>query len=86
MTGGKRFIWLPLVIVVLWQFTLLPCVAADATAAHPALSPQVSLQQFVVDPGLKVELVAHEPNVIDPTSSGMSTSGFDIPRTGLLGV
>ena len=43
--------------------------------ATPALSPQESLKQIVVDPGLKVELVASEPNVIDPVAIRFDEDG-----------
>jgi putative membrane-bound dehydrogenase-like protein len=49
--------------------------AAETPAARPALSPQESLQQIVVDPGLKVELAAHEPNVIDPVAIRFDEDG-----------
>jgi putative membrane-bound dehydrogenase-like protein len=51
------------------------CAAADGPNATPALSPAESLKQIVVDPGLKVELVAHEPNVIDPIAIRFDEDG-----------
>ncbi len=49
--------------------------AADGPAATPAMSPQKSLKQIEVDPGLKVELVACEPNVIDPVAIRFDEDG-----------
>ncbi len=43
--------------------------------ASVALSPQESLQQIVVDPGLKVELVASEPNVMSPVAIRFDDDG-----------
>jgi putative membrane-bound dehydrogenase-like protein len=40
--------------------------AAEQPAVRSPLSPQESLEHFVVAPGLVIELAAHEPNVIDP--------------------
>lgn len=51
------------------------CPAADGPNATPAMSPQESLQQIVVDPDLKVELVAHEPNVVDPVAIRFDEDG-----------
>jgi putative membrane-bound dehydrogenase-like protein len=53
----------------------LPAFAAETPAANPALSPQESLEQIEVDPGLKVELVANEPNVIDPVAIRFDEDG-----------
>jgi len=52
-----------------------PCLAADSPNATPAMSPQESLRQIVVDPGLKVELVAHEPSVVDPVAVRFDEDG-----------
>jgi putative membrane-bound dehydrogenase-like protein len=41
-------------------------VSAEVPQVRSPVSPQESLAHFVVPPGLKVELAAHEPNVIDP--------------------
>ena len=45
-------------IVVLLCAPRSTLAADDPQRAQPALSPQESLKQIVVDPGLKVELVA----------------------------
>lgn len=51
-------------------------VQAVGPPAHaPALSPQDSLKQIVVDPGLQAELVACEPNVIDPVAIRFDEDG-----------
>ncbi len=51
-------------------------VQAVGPPAHaPALSPQDSLKQIVVEPGLQVELVACEPNVIDPVAIRFDEDG-----------
>jgi putative membrane-bound dehydrogenase-like protein len=42
--------------------------AAEPPAVRSPVAPQESLAHFVVAPGLKIELVAHEPNVIDPVA------------------
>ena len=39
------------------------------------MSPQDSLKQIVVDPGLKVELVASEPNVMSPVAVRFDEDG-----------
>lgn len=49
--------------------------AAGPPASAPAMSPQQSLKQIVVDPGLQVELVACEPNVIDPVAMRFDEDG-----------
>ncbi len=49
--------------------------AAAPPVGAPAMSPQESLQQIVVDPGLRVELVACEPNVIDPVAMRFDEDG-----------
>src|SRR5262245_23773362 len=52
-------------------------IAAGARAAdrHPLLSPEEALKRFQVEPGLKVELVAAEPLVVNPVAFV-----FDGPR------
>jgi putative membrane-bound dehydrogenase-like protein len=50
-------------------------VAADAPAVSRALSPQESLKQIVIEPGLKVELVAHEPNIQSPVAIRFDEDG-----------
>src|SRR3954465_12002216 len=54
-----------------------PCRAVDPNPqkSSVALSPQDSLNQIVVDPGLKAELVANEPNVIGPVAVRFDEDG-----------
>ena len=42
--------------------------AQESPAIHSPISPEESLKHFVVAPGLEVQLVAHEPQVIDPVA------------------
>ncbi len=54
--------------------------SCEVTAAPPLgtskpLSPQDSVKQIVIEPGLAVELVAHEPNVIDPVAIRFDEDG-----------
>lgn len=44
---------------------LIPAAAADR---HPALSPEQALARFQLEPGLRIELVAAEPLVVDPVA------------------
>ncbi len=55
----------------------LQCGAIEANPQRSsvALSPHDSLKQISVDPGLKVELVACEPNVIDPVAVRFDEDG-----------
>lgn len=71
---GRRFALLFACVggCIVW---LAACNAADGPIPTPALSPQESLQQIVVEPGLKAELVAHEPNVIDPVAIRFDEDG-----------
>lgn len=52
-------------------------VAAFAGAAdrHPALSPEESLKTFQLEEGLRIELVAAEPLVIDPVAFAFEPDG-----------
>jgi putative membrane-bound dehydrogenase-like protein len=55
-------------------------VTTCASAAEPPpvgnpSSPQESLRQFVVEPGLKVELVASEPGIVDPVAIRFDEDG-----------
>jgi putative membrane-bound dehydrogenase-like protein len=55
----------------------LPCRAIEPNPQQSsvALSPQDSLKQIVVDPGLKVELVASEPNIMSPVAVRFDEDG-----------
>lgn len=50
-------------------------ISAEVQGASGPLSPPESLRQIVVDDGLKVELVANEPNVIDPVAIRFDEDG-----------
>lgn len=52
-----------------------PANGAEVQGTGGPLSPQESLLQIVVDDGLKVELVASEPNVIDPVAVRFDEDG-----------
>ena len=60
---------------MIWAVNSASLRAIDAPAAQPALSPQESLKQIVVDTGLTVELAANEPNVIDPIAIRFDEDG-----------
>jgi putative membrane-bound dehydrogenase-like protein len=49
--------------------------AAEQSSVHSPLPPQESLAHIVVADGLKVELVAHEPSVIDPVEIRFDEDG-----------
>ena len=49
--------------------------AAEQSPVRSPISPQDSLEHIVVADGLKVELVAHEPNVIDPVAIRFDEDG-----------
>ena len=49
--------------------------AAETLAVSRALSPQESLKQIVIEPELKVELVAHEPNIQSPVAIRFDENG-----------
>jgi len=51
--------------------TIAACVgltAAFAADRHPALTPEQALARFQLEPGLRIELVAAEPLVVDPVA------------------
>ena len=69
--------WL-LFVCALLAFLLLALVhgiAAETSAVHSPVSPADSLKHLVAPAGLKVELVAHEPNVIDPVAVRFDEDG-----------
>jgi putative membrane-bound dehydrogenase-like protein len=49
--------------------------AAAATPVHSPVAPRDSLQHLVVDPGLRVELVASEPQIVDPVAMRFDENG-----------
>ena len=53
-----------------------PTVAADPPAAvNSPLSPEESLKHFQLEPGLTIEIVAAEPQVVDPVSIAFDEDG-----------
>jgi putative membrane-bound dehydrogenase-like protein len=50
----------------------LNALAADR---HPALSPEEALKSFQLEPGLRIELVAAEPLVVDPVAFAFDERG-----------
>ena len=60
-------------------FCSLPWTVAAAEPAAPAvrspLSPEEALQQFVLPPGLKIEIVACEPQLVDPVAMRFDEQG-----------
>jgi putative membrane-bound dehydrogenase-like protein len=61
---------------------VVAAIAATTQAAEPAtakfkspISPEESLKHFVLDPGLKVELAAAEPEVVDPVTVRFDEQG-----------
>lgn len=55
--------------------SLLPVGVACGAALIPALSPEEARRAFRVDPGLRVELVAAEPQVVDPVAFAFDERG-----------
>ncbi len=49
--------------------------AAEPQTVNSPLSPEASLAAFAVDPGVKIELVAAEPEVIDPVAVAFGADG-----------
>lgn len=71
---GRTLCRVSLICVVLCG----PILAADPpppAAVKSPLSPEDSLKQFRLLPGLKIELVAAEPDVIDPVSIAFDETG-----------
>jgi putative membrane-bound dehydrogenase-like protein len=64
-------------VAVLWVSALvvLACRASEPPPPRSPVSPQESLTHLVIEPGLAVELVAHEPNVIDPVAVRFDEKG-----------
>lgn len=50
-------------------------VAAEKKEKHPALSPAEALTRFQIEPGLRIELVAAEPLVINPVAFAFDPRG-----------
>ncbi|HEX2476691.1 MAG TPA: PVC-type heme-binding CxxCH protein [Lacipirellulaceae bacterium] len=64
-----------LAVIVLQAALSSNAFAAEKSAVRGPVPPQDSLANFVVAPGLKIELVAHEPNVIDPVAIRFDEEG-----------
>ncbi len=47
----------------------------EAEQVHSPLSPEASLEHILVSPGLRVEIVAHEPQVVDPVAMRFDEDG-----------
>jgi putative membrane-bound dehydrogenase-like protein len=75
------------------QFAMLPsALAAEPAAIKSPVSPKDSLKHLVVEDGLRVELVASEPNVVDPVAIRFDEDGRmwvvemrDYPNTAVTG-
>ncbi len=63
------------IATALWLVGLAPCAAQDTSQVRSPVSPRESLEHLVVPAGLKVELVAHEPDVIDPVAIRFDEDG-----------
>src|SRR4051812_28010502 len=61
--------------IVVFAAPLFGAVDPNPQRSSVAMSPQESLKQIVVDPGLKVELVASEPNVMSPVALRFDEDG-----------
>ena len=61
--------------IVVFAAPLFGAVDPNPQRSSVAMSPQDSLKQIVVDPGLKVELVASEPNVMSPVAVRFDEDG-----------
>src|SRR3954447_2107569 len=62
--------------VCISSFLTSPCLAVDPNPHRSnALSPKESLKQIAVDSGLKVELVASEPNITSPVAVRFDEDG-----------
>ena len=55
--------------------SFLMSVAAANAASSGALSPEEALKSFRLEPGLRVELVAAEPTVVDPVALAFDENG-----------
>ena len=61
-------------VMLLW-FVALPGAAQESVRVNSPLTPNASLDHIVVAPGLRVELVAHEPQVVDPVAIRFDEKG-----------
>jgi putative membrane-bound dehydrogenase-like protein len=63
--SGHPIWWRGVVTGLIWLGSAIGAMAADQ---YPALSPQEALRSFRLEAGLRIELVAAEPLVIDPVA------------------
>lgn len=54
---------------------LLACLATRAASVDGPLTPEQAIASFKIEPGLRVEVVAAEPMVIDPVAIGFDEKG-----------
>jgi putative membrane-bound dehydrogenase-like protein len=72
----SRFAWLAAVMVsIVGVAEAFGAVDPNPQRSSMAMSPQESLKQIVVDPGLNVDLVASEPNVMSPVALRFDEDG-----------
>ena len=71
----RPVLWFVVVLSSLYSVQPAQVLAIDPQAATVAMSPQQSLKQIVVDPGLKVELAACEPNITSPVAVRFDEDG-----------
>jgi putative membrane-bound dehydrogenase-like protein len=74
-TLGRPSYYLQLAVLILPVAMQSRCVAADPAEVQSPVSPRNSLKYLVVQDGLKVELAASEPNVIDPVAVRFDEAG-----------
>jgi putative membrane-bound dehydrogenase-like protein len=72
---GLARIFAAMASVLVFAAPLFGAIDPNPQRSSVAMSPQDSLEQIVVDPGLKVELVASEPNVMSPVAVRFDESG-----------
>jgi putative membrane-bound dehydrogenase-like protein len=89
--------WGPGVFILHFALNILhlpfsAAVSAQLSEVHSPVSPQDSLKHLIVQDGLRVELVACEPNVIDPVAIRFDEDGRmwvvemrDYPNTAIAG-
>jgi putative membrane-bound dehydrogenase-like protein len=64
-----------LALIVLQGALAAGGMSAEVPQVQSPVSPHESLAHFVVAPGLRIELAAHEPNVIDPVAIRFDADG-----------
>src|SRR5262245_20207879 len=72
---GMLMRYTPASLAVLGALILSASSPLTAAEVHSPLSPQQSLEQFQLDPGLKIELVACEPQIVDPVAMRFDEDG-----------